>query len=141
MGHEKEMQRRIREVLRRCIHFNSVMNDECEAGVNYHALLGNGFGCFAHMPCLSDTTITTCDKSSFPTEDEARAQVEAREIKIQEFIRELNDGICPVYKVEVKQRQVGPCVYGTCGHRLYQGKVNPKLAYVERRIHSTRKLS
>lgn len=84
---EKEMQRRTREVLRRCIHFNGVMNNECEAGVNYHALLGDGFGCFAHMPCLSDATTTTCDKASFLTEQEARVRVDAHEVEIQKFIK------------------------------------------------------
>lgn len=139
--HEQEMQRRTRETMRRCIYFNGVMNDECEAGVNYHALMGDGFGCFAHMPCLSDTGVVSCGKASFLSESEARAEVDADEIKIQQFIRELNDGICPICKVEVKQKQVGPCVYGTCGHRLYQGTVNPKFAYQEKRIHSTRKLT
>lgn len=122
MDHEKEMQRRTREVLRKCIHFNGVMNDECEAGVNYHALLGDGFGCFKHLPCLSDASAVHCDKASFPSDVEARAQVDADEIKIQEFVKQLNDGICPVCKIQVQQKQVGPCVYGTCGHRLYQGK-------------------
>ena len=141
MDREKEMQRRTREVLRKCTHFNGVMNDECEAGVNYHALLGDGFGCFAHMPCLSDPEAVKCDRASFPSEAEARAEVEAHEVKIQEFVRQLNESICPECKVKVKQRQVGSCVYGTCGHRLYQGEVNPKFAYEERRIHSTRKLN
>lgn len=140
--HEQEMQRRTCEEMHRCVHFNGVMNDECDAGVNYHGLLGDGVGCFAHMPCLSDKqSSVTCSRAQFLSESEARAKVDAHEVHIQEFIQQLNNSICPTCKVEVKQRQVGPCVYGTCGHRLYQGTVNPEFAYEEKRIHSTRRLS
>lgn len=139
--HEKEMQRRTREEMRRCVHFNGVMNAECNAGVNYHELLGDGVGCFAHMPCFSDEqSKVRCDKAEFLSESEARAKVDAHEIYIQEFIQQLNNSICPTCKVQVKQKQIGPCVYGTCGHRLYQGKVNPEFAYRERKIRSTRRL-
>lgn len=126
--HEKELQRLTRKTMRRCIHFNGVMNDECETGVNYHGLMGVGFGCFKHMPCLSDPEAVNCSKASFPSETEARAEVEAREVKIQEFVRQLNEGVCPTCKVKVRQQQIGRCVYGDCGHRLYQGKVNPEHA-------------
>lgn len=53
-----------------------------------------------------------------------------------EFLSNLNEGRCPHCRQEVTQRQVGHCVYGSCGHRLYQGKVNSQFA--ERRIHSRR---
>lgn len=126
---EKEMRRRTDEELRRCVHFNGVMNDACDAGINYHALLGDGVGCFARMPCFKDEASTViCDKASFLTESEARARVNEHEKHIQEFIQQLNNSICPTCKIEVKQRQVGRCVYGSCGHRLYQGAVNPKYA-------------
>lgn len=36
--------------------------------------------------------------------------------------------VCPTCKVKVRQQQIGRCVYGDCGHRLYQGKVNPEHA-------------
>lgn len=140
MTSEKEIRRRVRVEMNRCIHFNGVMNDECNAGINYHALMGSGVGCFAHMPCFNDeASPVTCGKATFPTEQEARARVDEHEKHIQEFIHQLNNSICPTCKVEVRQRQVGPCVYGTCGHRLYQGKVNPKFIEGETRIHSRRK--
>lgn len=139
MASEKEIQRRVQVGMNRCVHFNGVMNNECAAGVNYHGLLGSGYGCFAHMPCFNDEASTVvCSKATFLTEQEARQQVDEHEKHVQEFIRQLNGSICPTCKVQVKQRQVGPCVYGTCGHRLYQGKVNPEFAYREARIHSRR---
>lgn len=137
MASEKEIKRRVEVEMNRCVHFNGVMNDKCDAGVNYHGLLGDGFGCFAHMPCLNDEASTvTCIKATFPTEQQARQQVEEHDKHIQEFIEQLNNSICPICKIEVRQRQVGPCVYGSCGHRLYQGRVNPQFA--EKRIHSVR---
>jgi hypothetical protein len=56
------------------------MNDECDAGINYRRLLGDGIGCFAHMPCFRDEAASvTCDKAVFPTEQEARVEVEEAE--------------------------------------------------------------
>lgn len=139
MTTEKELQRRIQVEMNRCVHFNGVMNDECDASVNYHGLLGSGVGCFAHMPCFNDEAATViCNKVKFPSEQEARLAVDEHEKHIQEFVQQINNSICPTCKVQVKQRQVGPCVYGTCGHRLYQGKVNPEFADKETRIRSRR---
>lgn len=139
MASEKEIQRRVQVEMNRCVHFNGVMNDECDAGVNYHGLMGTGFGCFAHMPCFNDeATPTPCSKATFPTERQARQQVGEHARHVEEFIKQLNSSTCPICKVQVKQRQVGPCVYGSCGHQLYQGKVNPEFADKEARMHSRR---
>jgi hypothetical protein len=139
---EKELQRRTRELLKRCVHFNGIMNDSCDAGVNYKELLGDGPGWAAHMPCFNDEkSSVNCPLASFRTPEQARKEIDEQEVQIVEFIQQLNDSICPTCKVQVRQRQVGPCVYGTCGHRLYQGKVNPQFAQQEKRIHSTRRLS
>jgi hypothetical protein len=48
---------------------------------------------------------------------------------IAEFISCIAESRCPHCKKQVTQRQVGHCVYGVeCGHRMYQGTVNPKFA-------------
>lgn len=113
--------------MNRCRYFNGISNERCQAGIKYTDLLGDGPGWAAHMPCLRDDNATVvCGQASFPSEDEARRDVDEREARIVKFLEELNNGICPICKVQVQQRQVGPCVYGTCGHRLYQGSVNPK---------------
>lgn len=138
MADDKEMKRRIDAEMNRCIHFTGIGNSECKAGVNYRNLIGGpDFGWAKHLPCLKDDqSPVVCTVAKFPTEDEARTEVDRREVAIQRFLSELNDGVCPYCKIQVQQRQVGSCVYGTCGHRLYQGKVNSRFA--EKKIHSVR---
>ena len=115
--------------MNRCIHFNGVQHDVCDAGVNYHGLMGSETGCFAHMPCFNDEKSTVvCPKRQFPSREEAEKDVTESDARIAKFIEELNQSICSICKVQVKQRQVGRCVYGTCGHRLYQGTVMPEFA-------------
>ncbi len=92
----KEIERRVEREMNHCVHFTGVQHGECSAGVNYYELLGSGVGCFAHMPCLADDAATVvCDKRQFPTEDEARAEVEAYDKAIQDFLFNLNSGVCP----------------------------------------------
>lgn len=53
---------------------------------------------------------------SKPTQDEINAI-------FTRYLEDLMQGLCPICKQKVTKRQVGRCVYGSCGHRLYQGKV------------------
>lgn len=125
----KTFEDKVTQEMNRCIHFNGIMNDACEAGINYHELLGSEVGCFAHMPCFNDEKSTViCPKQEFYSREQAEAKVNESEAHIKEFIENLNNGICPICKIQVKQKQVGRCVYGTCGHRLYQGTVMPEFA-------------
>lgn len=39
------------------------------------------------------------------------------------WLEALARGECPVCKRKVEKKQVGRCVYGDCGHRLYQGRL------------------
>lgn len=45
----------------------------------------------------------------------------------QEILKKLRatveGSMCQICNKEVKKVQVGRCVYGNCGHRLYQGKI------------------
>jgi hypothetical protein len=47
--------------------------------------------------------------------------------EVRELVKALHDAIensiCPTCKKQVVKRQVGRCVYGDCGHRLYQGRL------------------
>lgn len=136
---EKELQRRTRQLMNRCIHFNGIVNETCNAGVSYKELLGDEAGWAAHMPCLRDEKSSVkCALASFLSLEQARKEIDEQDVRITEFIGQLNNSICPMCKVQVRQRQVGPCVYGTCGHHLYQGRVNPDFAVTEKRIHSMR---
>lgn len=125
----KTFDEKVKQEMNRCIHFNGVQHNVCDADVNYHELLGSEVGCFAHMPCFNDEKSTVvCSKRQFYSREEAEKVVKDHEARLAEFIEQLNQSICPICKVQVKQRQVGRCVYGTCGHRLYQGTVMPEFA-------------
>jgi hypothetical protein len=125
----KTFEEKVQQEMNRCIHFNGVQHDKCEAGVNYHELLGDGPGCFAHLPCLKDDSGTVvCPKREFCSRETAETNVNEHEAHIKQFLEDLRQSICQICKVQVKQRQVGSCVYGTCGHRLYQGTVMPEHA-------------
>lgn len=45
---------------------------------------------------------------------------------IQQAFADLEAGRCPHCHKKSKQRQVGHCVYGSCGHRLFQGKADSR---------------
>jgi hypothetical protein len=50
-------------------------------------------------------------------------------MQLEEFFTDLDNGICPHCKKKVTQQKVGHCVYGSCGHRLFQG--TPDKRYVK----------
>lgn len=41
----------------------------------------------------------------------------------QTYFSELKQNICPHCHKEITAHQTGHCVYGSCGHRLFQGKL------------------
>lgn len=47
---------------------------------------------------------------------------EAREL-VKLLYDAIENSVCPTCKKKVIKRQVGRCVYGDCGHRLYQGRL------------------
>lgn len=128
----EEMELRILDATKKCRHFRGIQHDTCLAGVNTRQLVGGpDFGWACRLPCFpirSAGEKVQCDKYCPWTVEEATANEEASQKSIQEFLSALNEGKCPTCKVSVKQRQVGHCVYGTCGHRLYQGRVDPQFA-------------
>lgn len=130
-------------------------NKQCEAGVAYRdvttdpdVLEGSAF----RKPCIDweewnrqhrkegfDNDFQrqnwdrrgTCGKREEPSDEEIAATEAEIKRRTAEFLSNLSEGRCPECRQEVKQRQVGRCVYGVpCGHRLYQGTVNPKFAEV-----------
>lgn len=131
-------------------------NTHCEAGVAYRDVLTDPDvieGSAYRKPCIDweewnrqhggkgfDNEVQrqnwerrgTCAKREEPSDKEIAAAEAEIKRRTAEFLNDLSDGRCPHCRQEVKQRQVGHCVYGVpCGHRMYQGKVNPKFAVVE----------
>lgn len=134
----KTFEEKVEHEMNCCRHFNGVQNNKCEAGINYHELLGSEPGCFAHMPCFNDEkSKVVCPRREFYSLEKSTKIVTEREAHIKQFIEELNQGICSICKIQVKQRQVGRCVYGTCGHRLYQGTVMPQFVEDPEKISCT----
>ena len=82
----EQQERRIRKIMTTCVHFNGIQHNECEAGVNYHGLLGDKPGCFAAMPCHSEGTVE-CPKRTLRNREEAEAEYRGRE---EMFARSLN---------------------------------------------------
>jgi hypothetical protein len=126
------------QIAARCVHFTGVQHDACAAGINYRAQAGGDV--MARLPCLSDEFwaakaaehggFVECPSLRRMTPEEVEAEAEARERGIAEFLAQIKAGVCPTCKRKVELRQVGPCVYGSCGHRLYQGKAPKRAAEV-----------
>lgn len=77
-----EIERRIQDHMRRCVHFTGIQHDTCEAGVCYRALVGGpDFGWASRLPCLEDRLphkegpIVACEQLKRTTREEAEAEV------------------------------------------------------------------
>lgn len=125
----RESEERILSRMQTCVHFNGIMHEVCCAGVNYKALAQTN-NLPQAQPCLLElgdpNNHGTCQKAVYPSRAEAVAAVEVQEERLAERLAQLEKSVCPVCRQSVRQRQVGSCVYGTCGHRLFQGRVNPE---------------
>lgn len=107
-----------------CRHFNGVQNEQCKAGVRYadvRQIIPKWI-----FPCFVSDNIHTCEQASFPSKEEAHEQAVKKAEAIKLFLENLKNNICPTCNIEVESHQVGKCVYGSCGHRLYQGKLSKK---------------
>lgn len=114
----------IEEILNKCKHFNGIQHDACRANILYSTFRKPG-GALVPLPCLRDeNSLDICRSVEWYTQEEAEV-IEARHSKaIEEFLQSIEDGKCLICKIQVEHKQVGRCVYGSCGHRLYQGKAS-----------------
>lgn len=119
----KSREERVLDRTKKCKHFNGIQHDTCDAGINYHELLGSGAGCFAHMPCFSDEQSTVeCHKRQLYTLAESEAEEQEIEQSIEQFLGRMRRHECECGKSVDNYKQVGHCVYREpCGHRLGQG--------------------
>lgn len=65
--------------MRKCVHFNGIMNKTCKAGIVYGDLYKNRLiEYMRHLPCFDDGTKgkCSCEKLRFPSEEEERAEKE-----------------------------------------------------------------
>lgn len=110
----------------RCVYFNGMMNDACKAGIRYHDLVGSEIGWGLRLPCIKlerSTDTVPCSRLLLPTAEEAKAKAEEIVAAATERMEAIARGECPICERKVEMRQVGRCVYGDCGHRMYQVKL------------------
>jgi uncharacterized low-complexity protein len=80
----------------------------------------------AMFPCVGGglAHLQNCDQRAFLTDAEAQAQEAEQAAHVRDYFTKLAEGTCPSCGRSTEpKRQVGRCVYGACGCRLYQGKV------------------
>jgi hypothetical protein len=116
----KEREDSIACEMSRCVHFNGIQHDECKAGINYHGLMGTGFGCFKNLPCLGHDS-TPCPSRAYPTREQAEAEVDEIDRLVNRVV------LCiPAAKADAKSKSLGvgsggigslPCPSG-CGGTL-----------------------
>jgi hypothetical protein len=121
---EPYAEKSIQQILRWCNHFNGIQHDVCKAGLKYQDVrtAKEPNGGYAY-PCLKDPGAVTCSMAEFKTREEAEEDYRESIARVTAYFEAIKRGECPTHKRAVKLRQVGSCVYGDCGCRLYQGKV------------------
>jgi hypothetical protein len=103
-----------------CVHFTGVMNKTCKAGMIYRDM----WDANRQLPCiLGDGSTTVCQHLQRPTPEQVALHEQEIEDMLKKFFGAMNSGNCPhCGKVLESERQIGRCVYGSCGCRLWQGK-------------------
>ena len=116
-------ERNIQNTMKKCNHFKDMFtNDSCKKDMIYSEFQSHGLG---GLPCFKGVDATVkCSVSEFPTREEAEEQQRELENWTADFNKALEDNNCPHCGVKkITKRQVGQCVYGSCGCRLYQGRL------------------
>lgn len=109
----------------KCVNFNGIINDQCNAGVAYRDIRDvstspYGFPCFADRPCG-----TRCEKAEFLTDEQAQVKAEEIGSRARAHFAKLAANTCPHCDQPMTKTQVGSCVYADpCGHRLYHGRIS-----------------
>lgn len=133
---ERFRQRKHERDMDRCRHFTGLRigrfldggdAGSCEAGVSYDEMTGARLvheGSGLRLPCFLGGRLgpPACAHFALRTEGEVIAEQAEQDEAVASFVARLKAGECPECKRPVKQIQRGACVYGDCGHRLFQGK-------------------
>lgn len=118
-----------------CVHFNGTQNAACKAGVSYEALVPEAFGRALRLPCFAESSSigaqrteppVACEHVRFPTREETEQYEREALARLSDRMERIQGGECPWHKRKVVLRQVGKCVYGDCGCRMYHGKLPSK---------------
>lgn len=104
-----------------CNHYQAAAYyKECKKGISY-----SQFGNAKEIPCWNEK-IGGCPLAEYPTPEQRAERERWIADKLNSmfgFMSHATD-ICPHCGKQVKSlRQVGRCVYGDCGCRMWQGKI------------------
>ena len=111
-----------------CRYFTGIQNETCEAGVDYMSVRDTTGPGMAKWPCTRANVgvVITCPLFEAYTQ----AEIDERDRQLAEAIKGITDlesrksDICPhCGKQIVSMKQVGRCVYASCGCRLWQGRI------------------
>lgn len=112
----------------RCVHFNGTVNDTCRKDINYLEIAAPSatddprFALFRRLPCfVAEGNTHLCPHFRVLTDEEAQAKEARIRGDLEDHWRKIDAGICPTHNAPMTMRQVGRCVYASCGCLLYQG--------------------
>lgn len=91
---EKLREKSILHIMARCVHFTGIQHEQCRIGINYHAQFGEGFGCFANIPCttaFNKEPAKDCSKALYPTREEAISEQDARDAHSKKAMQAMKD--------------------------------------------------
>src|SRR5262245_31561912 len=122
-----------------CRHFNGLINDQCELGIEYDSVAVESGHAVPPMyqrayPCVNFSLPLTegvlvqlaskCASCSYPTKEEEEADRARVMSKLAESLLKIQSDTCPTHDIPITKKQVGRCVYAEpCGCRLYQGRL------------------
>lgn len=113
-----------KQIANGCRYFNGIQHDECEAGIAYKQFLYKNYDKFPCHPKPDGTLTGACAHFTFNTPEEIEAEELETAKAAQHWLYSISGHICPECgQSTLPEKQVGRCVYGACGHRLYQGKL------------------
>lgn len=117
----------IQDEMNRCEHFTGILNYRCALRIPYDSVTGpHGIPCIKISPLFNiNQRRNLCKDLTLPSREEAEAIIKKIKKQVVEDLTKLANSICPKCNVQVQHIQRGCSVYGTCGHRLYQGTADP----------------
>lgn len=114
----------VERLMDKCKYFTGIQHRTCKKSVAYIDVRDSSTSPY-RWPCFkSEQSATSCPCAEYPTQEEAQKESDEWDAHIATMLSKIAEGKCPTCDEVVTKKQVGPCVYGSCGHRLYQGRAN-----------------
>lgn len=113
-----------------CRHYTDLTNLDanCGAGVKYRDIAAKCAGRIVALPCFNASEHSQCPLYEPHTDEELAAQkaaINATIARFNDFEVRKTDACPHCGTTIVSLQQVGRCVYGSCGCRIWQGTIPP----------------